>query len=495
MKYLNKGLIGLFLLTVTVSLLLASLAMLRSIYKENANKKTFGRNQERSYAVPVGIFQQSNFFPEIQSFGEIESQNSLELRSPTAGTVQFVSVNFRDGASVKKGELLYKIDPVDAQNNLDMVRVGLQEILAEKESAEASINLLEKELMFVEKQLQLRQENFNRQVELSKSEIVTQSSVENAELNLAISEQSVLSRKSALSQARTRLKLSEIAIEKQNLEMQKAERTLRDTEFYSPFDAIVSKVSAIPGRLVNVGEKLGLLIDPLALEVSFQLSNEDFNKIVDDNLEIIGLPLFVGLVLKDRKVLIKGEISRMASEVMAGASGKKIYASLETFPNTLLRPGDFVKVTIKEKEMKSVFVVPASSVDPDNKILILTDNGRLKELKIELLRRQGDSLVIKNAPSGVEYVVRRTPQLGTDLKIDPIRKEDIEKAVDSYGKIREIKEELIKLDDEKRQFYIQKIKENKWMPDSAKERMLSALSQEKVPKKLIDRLEQRMNRN
>ena len=390
---------------------------------------------------------------------------------------------------------MYRIDPVDVQNSLDMVRVGLQQILAEKQSAEASINLLEKELISAEKQFKLRLENFNRQVELSKSEIVTQSSVENAELNLAISEQAMLSRQSALSQARTRLTLSEIAIEKHSLEIQKAERKLRETEFYSPFDGIISKVSAIPGRLVNVGERLGVLIDPLALEVAFQLSNKDFNKIVDDNLEILGLPLFVGLILKDREVLIQGKISRMASEVIAGSAGKKIYASLETFPNTLLRPGDFVKVIIKEKEMNSVFVVPSSSVDPNNKILILTENGRLKELEVELLRRQGDSLVIKNAPTGVEYVVRRTPQLGADLKVDPIRKEDIEKAVDTAGNLREMKEELIELDDEKRQFYIERIKENKWMPDSAKERMLSALSEQKIPKKLVDRLEQRMNRN
>ncbi len=495
MKYLNKGLIGLFLLFLTIISVLVSFAILRSVYKENANKETFGGNQERSYAVPVGVFEESNFFPEIQSFGEIESGNSLEFRALTGGTVQFVSDNFRDGALVMKGELLYKIDPIDAQNDLYMAQVGFKEILAEKESAEASIKLLEKELIFTEKQLQIRLENFNRQVELSKNEIVTQSSVENAELNLAISEQAVLSRKSALSQARTKLTLLEIAIEKHNLEIQKAERKVRDTEFYSPFDGIISKVSAIPGRLVNVGERLGVLIDPLALEVSFQLSNEDFNKIVDENLEIIGLPLFVGLELKDREVLIKGEISRMASEVMDGAAGKKIYASLETLPNTILRPGDFVKVTIKEKEINSVFVVPASSVDPENKILILTDDGRLKELEIEILRRQGNSLVIKNATSGVEYVVRRTPQLGPDLKIDPIRREDIEKAVDSTGKIREIKEELIELNDEKRQFYIQKIKENKWMPDSAKERLLGALSQDKVPKKLIERLDNRMNRN
>ena len=204
------------------------------------------------------------------------------------------------------------------------------------------------------------------------------------------------------------------------------------------------------------------------------------------------MPVSVSLEFENRDVRINGKITRMASEVMEGAAGKKIFASLETSPNTILRPGDFVKVVIKEKELNSVFVVPASSVDPNNKVLVLNDEGRLEELEVELVRRQGDELVLKNVPEGVEYVIRRTPQLGKDLRIDPIRKEDLNKAIDSTGKIKKVEEELIQLDEEKRQFYIERIKENKWMPDSAKDRILKTLEKEKVPKKLIDRLEQRM---
>ena len=118
-----------------------------------------------------------------------------------------------------------------------------------------------------------------------KSEIVTKSVVENAELNVAIAEQTLLSRESALSQASARNKISEIAYQKQLLVVQKAERQLKETEFYAPFNAIISKVSALKGRLITVGERLGTLIDPLALEVSFQVSNADFDKIIDENLE------------------------------------------------------------------------------------------------------------------------------------------------------------------------------------------------------------------
>ncbi len=38
----------------------------------------------------------------------------------------------------------------------------------------------------------------------------------------------------------------------------------------------------------------------------------------------------------------------------------------------------------------------------------------------------------------------------------------------------------------------QEIKGNKWMPESAKDRILKELEKEKVSKKLLDRLEKRM---
>ena len=298
-----------------------------------------------------------------------------------------------------------------------------------------------------------------------------------------------------MSQAKSRERLAEIAFEKRLLDVEKAERELRETEYYAPFSAIISKVSALQGRLVTVGERLGVLIDPMAFEVSFLLSNNDFNKIIDENLELIGLPVQVSLEFEDREVIVDGNITRMAPEVAEGAAGKKIFASLNTSTNTLLRPGDFVKVTIKEAELDSIYVVPASSVDPENNMLIINEQNRLQELNVELLRRQGDQIILQNAPTGVEYVIRRTPQLGADLKIEPIREEDLKKAIDSSGQILEAKEEFVELDDDKRQMFIKRIKDNKWMPDSAKERILKSLSKEKVPKKQVDRLEERMKGN
>ena len=495
MKYLSKGIIGLVLIFLTLGLVVISLSIISSALKERSTQTNFRGAEERTIAVPIAKFEKSKFSPEIISYGEVTSWNSLELRSSMGGTIEFVSEKFRDGTMVEKGDLLYRVDPIDVLNRLDLARIGLEESLAERENATSNLRISEMEVKSAEKQLSLRRSNLNRQIELSKSEIVTKSVVENAQLNVVIAEQTLLSRESALSQAKSRERLAEIAFEKRLLDVEKAERELRETEYYAPFSAIISKVSALQGRLVTVGERLGVLIDPMAFEVSFLLSNNDFNKIIDENLELIGLPVQASLEFEDREVIVDGNITRMAPEVAEGAAGKKIFASLNTSTNTLLRPGDFVKVTIKEAELDSIYVVPASSVDPENNMLIINEQNRLQELNVELLRRQGDQIILQNAPIGVEYVIRRTPQLGTDLKIEPIREEDLEKAIDSSGQILEVKEEFVELDDDKRQIFIQRIKDNKWMPDSAKERILKSLSKEKVPKKLVDRLEERMKGN
>ena len=107
LNYLTKGLIGLFLIFLTLALMAVSFSILRSAVKEGADRPSFRGGQERAYAVPVSKFTSRNFLPKISSYGEVASWNSLELRSSVGGRIDFVSENFRDGAVVNKGELLF----------------------------------------------------------------------------------------------------------------------------------------------------------------------------------------------------------------------------------------------------------------------------------------------------------------------------------------------------------------------------------------------------
>ena len=51
LNYLNKGLIGLFLIFLTLGLIAVSFSILRSAVKEGADRPSFRGGQERAYAV------------------------------------------------------------------------------------------------------------------------------------------------------------------------------------------------------------------------------------------------------------------------------------------------------------------------------------------------------------------------------------------------------------------------------------------------------------
>ena len=52
----------------------------------------------------------------------------------------------------------------------------------------------------------------------------------------------------------------------------------------------------------------------------------------------------------------------------------------------------------------------------------LEDENRLKELVVNILRRQGDEVIASGAPIDKEYVMQRSPQLGNGLKIKTFKK-------------------------------------------------------------------------
>ena len=95
-------------------------------------------------------------------------------------------------------------------------------------------------------------------------------------------------------------------------------------------------------------------------------------------------------------------------------------------------------------------------------------------------------LVRARGLAGREVVAERSPLLGAGIKVRPIRRAE-------GGEILvEAPPEDIALDPEKRAALIAFVEGNTRMPAEAKERILSQLSQEKVPAALVTRLQGRM---
>ncbi|MDE2647737.1 MAG: biotin/lipoyl-binding protein, partial [Paracoccaceae bacterium] len=128
MRFFGRSLVGLFMISLTVGLLSFAGSSVYSALEKKWSKEVKKRPaRERIFSADVVLAKMTNIVPTINSFGEIRSNRTLELRAPLGGTVVKLAASFEEGGFVTKGQLLLKIDPADAQTAVDVARADLAE--------------------------------------------------------------------------------------------------------------------------------------------------------------------------------------------------------------------------------------------------------------------------------------------------------------------------------------------------------------------------------
>jgi len=455
MRFMTRSLLGIAILGLTLGLLITAGSTFFSALREQAesNGRRGPSGEERVYSVAVDTLSTTTVAPVITAFGEVESWRQLELRAETAGRVVDLSDGFRDGGRVDKGSLLYQIDPTDAEADLDLARTEVREAKAELLEAEAALALADGDWKAATEQRELRQAALSRQQDLKERGVGTDAAIETAALSLSSAKQAELAKEQARAQAEARILRADINWERQEIAAAEARRRLDETSAIAPFTGVLSEVSARTGRLVGGNEKLGVLIDPAALEVAFRVSNAQFARLIDRQGRVRPVDVMATLDLDGMPLEVTGRIDRAGAEVGDGQTGRQIYARLDTDDETVLRPGDFLRVDISEPALEGVSVIPASASSSAGELLLVGPDDRLEAAVVTILRRQADSLIIKDAPIGRDYVLRLQPQLGAGVKI---------KATRPGGEI--VQQKLVRLTPERRAALIAFVEANTRMP-------------------------------
>ncbi len=482
MRFLRRSLTGLFLLGLTLALLVMAGNTLRLAVAEKMAQepRSFGQ-RERVASVDVVTVTPETIAPEMTVFGEIRALRTLLLRSPVAGTVIETDPAFVEGGSVESGQLLVKIDPTNAQSDLFRAEADQRDAEAELRDAESALEIARDSLTEAQGQADLRQAALDRAKALRERGTATAADVETAELAVASAQSSVLSQRNSVAQAEARVDQAMTSLDRVKLTVEEAERTVADTDITANFDGTLSGVSALQGGRVTANEQIAELIDPSALEVAFRVSTAQYVRLLADDGDLLDLPVTVALEVSGFSLETTGRITRESATVGDGQTGRLLYAQLDPAPG--LRPGDFVSVKITEPELTNVASVPSTAVGSDGGVLALGEDNRLEFESIELLRRQGDDVIIAASDlAGRQIVATRSPLLGSGIKVEPVG-----------GKTEEAAEapEMIDLDDERRAKLVAFVTASQ-MPDEMKSGILAQLEQPSVPAATVERLESRM---
>lgn len=486
MRFLRRSLVGIFLLSLTVAVLAwAGNTFYGALKIRWAQEDRVHPARERIFAVNVIELEAQTIAPVLTSFGEVRSRRTLDLRATASGTIVELAESFEEGGEVKAGQLLVRIDPQDAQSGLDVIRADMQEVKAEMLDASRNLELASDELASSQEQVSLRQKALARQRNLQSRGVGTDAAVEVAELAVSTAGQAVLARRQAIAKAKARIDQANTSLSRVQISLAEAERALAETEIHAGFSGTLSDVSVVEGGLVANNERIARIVDANALEVAFRVSTSQYARLLDENGQLIRAEVRISLDILGADLGSSGTIIRESAAVGEGQTGRLLFARLKEAKG--FRPGDFVTVAIAEPPLEQVALLPATAVDAASTVLVVGDEDRLEIAKTTVLRRQGDDVIVSVAGlQGRRIVAERSPLLGAGIRVRPIL------PVGASDNAEPESPEMVTLTEDRRSKLVAFVEGNEFMPAEAKARVLGQLKEEKVPAKIIQRIESRM---
>ncbi|MFN4086418.1 MAG: efflux RND transporter periplasmic adaptor subunit [Spirosomataceae bacterium] len=224
--------------------------------------------KEKPTEVELAEVTTSNLTEVVAASGKIQPELEVKISPDVPGEI--IGLYVQEGDSVKKGQLLVKIQPENYASIVDRFRAGVDQAKASAEQSKAAIARAESQ--FLRAQLE-----FNRQQKLFSDKVISRSEYEVAEANFKIAKQDLDASKASYEAAR-------YGIASANAALKDAQENLRKTNIYAPINGIVSKLSVELGeRVVGTSQMAGTEIMRIAnlnnMEVKVNVSENDIVRI------------------------------------------------------------------------------------------------------------------------------------------------------------------------------------------------------------------------
>ncbi len=372
---------------------------------------------ERIWAVEAVRVAPRPLRPVIRRFGRLVAAREVQIEAPVAGRVLWVAPDFVDGARVREGQMLLRIDPFTYRLRLDELRAQLREARTRKREIVAELASERELLALLRERRDIAAEEVERQKRLVGRRVA-------ARKNLDAARMEFIAQKTALRQKEMRIELLELQLERQlavverlEKEVERARRDLADTEIRAPFDGIVTRAEVARGRELRVGAAIGRIAALASLEIAFSLSDAEFGRLWKEGL--LGREVVALWRTGKTEFAIAGRISRLKGRIAAETAGVGLYARIEDgIGEVPIRPGAFLEVRIPDVRYEHAVRLPRSALFGGDTVYVV-EGGRLQPRKVRLLGRDGGDVLIEGALApGERVVITRIAEIAPGLRVE-----------------------------------------------------------------------------
>ncbi|HVF90003.1 MAG TPA: efflux RND transporter periplasmic adaptor subunit [Blastocatellia bacterium] len=353
--------------------------------------------------------------------GTLDGMVNAEIKSQMSGYL--LSKHYEEGSFVKKGQLLFQIDPKPFQAALDQAKGDLAK--AEGQLAQASGQLAQAnaQLLTAEANQGKTQQDVDRYTSLVERGVITKQVFDNAvQTNLAAQAQikvanaGIQTAKAAISSARATVDASKSAVDRARL-------NLDFTRITSPIDGIAGIAKAQVGNLVGpAGEALTTVstVDPI--KVYFTLSEQEY---LNSNKHSLAQNLELEMVLADGATYPHKGRFFVADREVDAKTGTIRLAGVFPNPGNALRPGQYARLRAVTSRQESALIIPQRAVTElqgSYQVAVVGPDNRVEIRPVRLGERVGPMVIINEGLKAGESVIAEGAQkvkAGTTVSSKP----------------------------------------------------------------------------
>jgi len=359
----------------------------------------------------------------LDQIGKCVAREVVAVQPQVSGRI--TRIHFTDGADVKKGDLLFTIDPRPLEVSLLQARSNLEKDIASKKQAEANLARDLAQAKYGEAQAQ-------RYAQLNKEGVVSSEQYEQMQSSADALSATVNADRAAVRNAEEAIKVDEAAIESAKLQ-------LSYCYIRSPIDGRTGQRLVDTGNVVNPGNSTPLLViqrlDPIYAD--FTISQNDLSAVqrqmargtLRAEVRLPGVP--------DRAAV--GQLTFLDNAVQDATGTVNLRATMANSDRRFW-PGRFVNIRLVLSTLHGAVLVPAVAAQMSAKgrfVYVVKDDATAELRPVTVGQRQQDLVVIEQGVASGERVVVNghmgvTP--GGKVRIEPSKAEESSPAGEAGGK-------------------------------------------------------------
>jgi len=319
----------------------------------------FGQNDKTE--VEITNVRKSGITEKVSASGKVQPEVEVKISADVSGEITKLAV--KEGDSVRKGDLLFRIRPDNYQSLVDRAMASVN--TSKSNFAQAKATFAQSNARFIRTRL-----DHERNKKLYDQKVISESDWETSKANFEVSQ-------NELDAAQSNVESSRFGIQNAEATFKDAAENLRKTTIYAPMGGIISRLNVEQGeRVVGTAQMSGTEVLRIAnlrdMEVEVEVNENDIVRIQKGDSAEVEVDSYSYLKRK-----FKGIVTSIANSAVETANAETVTefkVDVKLDPNSYhdlieksagsypFRPGMTASLEILTDHRENILVVPLSAV-------------------------------------------------------------------------------------------------------------------------------------